>query len=232
MLESFLVEGRQDLGDGRAADLRPVDHRRLHRLGATRSRLLDRLAAAVEAARAGATAMRIAVLGVGPDRRLDRARRAASGSSAEVVGLRPRPGDARAGGRARRDRPRRRARSPRPARAPRWSSARRRWRRCPSSPREALAACGPETRRHRRRLDQARARRRARRRRALHRRPPAGRRRDRRGRERPRRPLRGRPLVPDPDRALRAASSTTACSGPSPASAPGRRRSTPRPTTA
>ena len=49
--------------------------------------------------------------------------------------------------------------------------------------------------------------------------------------QRPRRPLRGRPLVPDPDRALRAASSTTACSASSPGSAPARRRSTPRPTT-
>ena len=37
---------------------------------------------------------------------------------------------------------------------------------------------------------------------AIHRRPPAGRRRDRRGRERARRPVRGRPLVPDADRAL------------------------------
>ena len=44
MLESFLVEGRQDLdGDGDAR-LRPVDHRRLHRLGATRCSVLDRLA--------------------------------------------------------------------------------------------------------------------------------------------------------------------------------------------
>ena len=33
MLESFLVEGRQDLKPGREADLRAVDHRRLHRLG-------------------------------------------------------------------------------------------------------------------------------------------------------------------------------------------------------
>ena len=46
------------------------------------------------------------------------------------------------------------------------------------------------------------------------------------------RPLRGRALVPDPDRATRAASTTTACSGRSPTSAPARRRSTPRPTTA
>ena len=50
-----------------------------------------------------------------PDRRLDRAGRAASGSSAEVVGLRPRPGDARAGARARARSTAPPARSPRPA---------------------------------------------------------------------------------------------------------------------
>ena len=33
MLESFLVAGRQDLRPGGRAELRPVDHRRLHRLG-------------------------------------------------------------------------------------------------------------------------------------------------------------------------------------------------------
>ena len=33
MVESHLVAGRQDLVPGKAADLRPVDHRRLHRLG-------------------------------------------------------------------------------------------------------------------------------------------------------------------------------------------------------
>ena len=38
MLESFLVEGRQDLGGGEPLDLRPVDHRPLHRLGAHRDR--------------------------------------------------------------------------------------------------------------------------------------------------------------------------------------------------
>ena len=36
MLESFLVEGRQDLGRARAARLRPVDHRRLHGRGTPR----------------------------------------------------------------------------------------------------------------------------------------------------------------------------------------------------
>ena len=33
MLESFIAEGRQDLGDGAEAHLRPVDHRRLHGVG-------------------------------------------------------------------------------------------------------------------------------------------------------------------------------------------------------
>ncbi len=59
------------------------------------------------------------------------------------------------------------------------------------------------------------------RRRALHRRAPARRSRDLRCRERPRRPLRGRSLVPDPDRGRRAASTTTASSARSPSSAPG-----------
>ena len=36
MLESFLVAGRQDLEADARAHLRPVDHRRLHRLGAPR----------------------------------------------------------------------------------------------------------------------------------------------------------------------------------------------------
>ena len=69
------------------------------------------------------------------------------------------------------------------------------------------------------------------RRRAVHRRAPARGRRDRGGRERPRRAVRGRALVPDPDRALERRCTTTACSARSPTSAPGRRRSTPRPTT-
>ena len=58
---------------------------------------------------------------------------------------------------------------------------------------------------HRRRLDEARADRRpsgAGTLVAVHRRPPARRRRDGGSRERPRGPVRGRPLVPDPDRAL------------------------------
>ena len=53
MLESFLVEGRQDLERRRAAHLRPVDHRRLHRLGARPSRCSSGSAAAVRARRGG-----------------------------------------------------------------------------------------------------------------------------------------------------------------------------------
>ena len=41
MVESHLVAGRQDLVPGKAADLRPVDHRRLHRLGRQRARARD-----------------------------------------------------------------------------------------------------------------------------------------------------------------------------------------------
>ena len=51
MLESFLVEGRQDLGAGRAAHLRPVDHRRLHGLGGHGRRRSSGFASAVEARR-------------------------------------------------------------------------------------------------------------------------------------------------------------------------------------
>ena len=38
MLESFLVDGRQELGDPADADLRPEHHRRLHGLGDHRAR--------------------------------------------------------------------------------------------------------------------------------------------------------------------------------------------------
>ena len=145
--------------------------------------------------------------------------------------LRPGPRDAGARGRRRRRSTAPRPRSPRPARAPRSSSARRRWRprrarsrrrsppaaRTSSSPTSArpsasiVAALGDDER-------------------FIGGHPLAGAETAGR-RQRPRRPLRGRPLVPDPDRATPAASSTTACSGSSPASAPARRRSTPRPTT-
>ena len=139
MLESFLVEGRQDLDGERAAHLRPVDHRRLHRLGGRPSRCSTSSAAAVAGA---ARRMRIAVLGVG----------LIGGSiglaARERLGrrggrLRPRPGDARAGGRARGDRPRRRARRGGLRRAPRSSSAPRRWRRCRSWPRRRSRPAGP-----------------------------------------------------------------------------------------
>ena len=53
MLESFLVEGRQDLdGDG-PLDLRPVDHRRLHRLGGPPSRCSTARGRSVRSRRGG-----------------------------------------------------------------------------------------------------------------------------------------------------------------------------------
>ena len=169
MLESFLVAGRQDLGRtrplvyGQSITDACMDWDTTVLTCSTGS---PRRCAS--GARPAEPAMRIAVLGVGPDRRLDRARRARSGSDAEVVGLRPRPAplvdravelgrdrrappsSSRRRVRGRRDRLLRRAgrRAARPGRARR------------STPR------GDGLRRHRRRLDQARARRRARRRRA------------------------------------------------------------------
>ena len=214
MLESFLVEGRQDLGDGEPLTYGQsitdacIDWE-------TTVSVLDRLAACGPRRGAADEDRRPRRR---PDRRLDRARRAASGSSAEVVGFDPDPATLRARGRAGRDRPRRRLDRARPATgaevvfcaAPVGGAGRagRARRSRPAGPRRVVTDVGSTKREHRRR---------ARRRRALHRRPPAGRRRDRRGRERPRRPLRGRPLVPDARPSAPAASSTTACSGPSPA---------------
>ena len=138
MLESFLVEGRQDLGDGDVAHLRPVDHRRLHRLGAHR----DGARGAGGGGAGAARPMRVAVLGVG-----------LIGGS---IGLAARQRLGRRGGRLRpepADRRSRRsswarstaapARSPRPARAPRSSSAPRRSRRCPSWPARRSTRAGP-----------------------------------------------------------------------------------------
>ena len=107
MLESFLVEGRQDLDRRWTAHLRPVDHRRLHRLGGRPSRCsssLGRGGAGRGAADEDRRPRRR------PDRRLDRARRAASGSAPRWSGFDPDPATLERGGRARRDRPRRRAR--------------------------------------------------------------------------------------------------------------------------
>ena len=64
MLESFLVAGRQDLVPGQAADLRPVDHRRLHGLGHHGRRAGRPGGLGARAARA-LPLMRIAVLGAG-----------------------------------------------------------------------------------------------------------------------------------------------------------------------
>ena len=87
MLESFLVEGRQDLADGGAAHLRAVDHRRLPRLGGHR---LGARAARRRRCGRGASESRIAVLGVGLiGGSIGLAARERLG--AEVVGLRPDP---------------------------------------------------------------------------------------------------------------------------------------------
>ena len=180
MLESFLVEGRQDLVPGEELTYGQSITDACIDWDDTVA-VLERFAVGGRGARAvdEGRLTRVAVLGVGliggsiglaARRRLE----------AEVVGYEPRPGD-RSSGRsswARSTAPP--ARSPRPARAPRSSSAPAPVAALPELAREALAASGPGDRRHRRRLDQARAGRGARRRRALHRRPPAGRGRDRR----------------------------------------------------
>ena len=91
---------------------------------------------------------------------------------------------------------------------------------------QVLAAAPARLRGQRRRLDQARGRRRPRGP-ALHRRPPARRRRDLGSRARPRRPLRRRDLVPDARARRPRGRSTSACTARSSGSAPSRRRSTP-----
>ena len=155
---------------------------------------------------------------------------------AEVVGFDPDRGEPRARGRARRARPGRGL----DRRGGRGSPIAVVFCAAPVAALPGLVAEALERERagrgrHRRRLDQARrsSRRSARVERglALHRRPPARRRRDGRGRERARRPVRGRALVPDPDRGARGRPLRPAPARCSPTSAPGRRRSTPRPTT-
>ena len=179
----------------RAAPLRPVDHRRLHRLGddgrgARRARRRGPSAPPAPGASLsiGASGMRIAVIGVG----------LIGGSVA--LAARERLGATVAGhDRTRQRSPTRVARGALDARArlDRRGGRRRRGgvrrgagrraRRARSA--RALAAAPAGLRRHRRRLDQARDRRRPRRP-AVRRRPSAGRRRDRRGRPRPRRSVR------------------------------------------
>ena len=159
MLESFLVAGRQDLGPG-DTHLRPVDHRRLPRLGGT-AVIAGPARRAVEARRSDRGGDEVAVLGVG-----------LIGGS---IGLAARQ-RLRRRGRRLRPRPRRRssarvelgaldraaARSPRPARAPRWSSARP-GRRAAGAGARGAGGERPGRRGHRRRLDQGRAGRGARR---------------------------------------------------------------------
>ena len=136
MLESFIVAGRQDLDVRPSAHLRPVDHRRLPRLGANGGDPRP-------ARRRGGGSppgMRLAVLGVGPDRRLDRARREAA-ARRRGRGLRlrvPRTPSGRSSWGLSTVPP---PRSPRRSRGPRSSSARRRSGRCRRwSPRRSAAS--------------------------------------------------------------------------------------------
>ena len=95
---------------------------------------------------------------------------------------------------------------------------------------EVLATCARQLRRHRCRLDQARRRRRPGRS-ALRRRPSAGGRRDLRDRARPRRPVRRRHLVSDPDHHDRRDPLRAPLPAAVAGSALGRARSTPPTTT-
>ena len=153
MLESFLVEGRQDLVPGEKLTYGQSITDPCIDWEDTVS-ALERFASAVEARRSDAAAEGRRSRG-GPDRRLDRARRAAA-ARGRGGRLRPRPGDARAGARGRRARSRRRLRR-RGLRGRRGRLLRRRrWRRCRAGARGA-GGLRPGDRRHRRRLDQARA---------------------------------------------------------------------------
>ena len=138
MLESFLVEGRQDLGDG--TDLvygqsitdPCIDWE-------TTVSVLEQFAAAVAGA---ARRMRIAVLGVGLiGGSIGLAAGAARGRGGWIRSRpgRPSPGRSRS---ARSTAAR--ARRARPARAPRWSSAPRRWPASAELAAAALEACGPD----------------------------------------------------------------------------------------
>ena len=227
MLESFLVEGNQssdgagELTYGQSITDACMDWE-------DTVTVLDGLAEAVSGA---ARRMRIAVLGVGLIGGSIGRRGEVAARRAEVVGYDPEPGDA---GPRRRRRRRSTARPPRSARP--CDGAELVFCAAPVSglvelAREALAACGDDvvvtdvgsTKREIVAAlggDQ----------RFIGGHPLAGA--ETAGVEqRARGPLRRRPLVPDPDRRLRAASSTTACSARSPASAPARRRSRRRPTT-
>ena len=133
------------------------------------------------------------------DRRLDRARRARAARAPRCAASTPRRACSTRRSRAARSTPRA-PRPPRRSRAPTAAFVAAPVRRAARRVREALAARRPGLRGDRRRLDQARGRRRGRRP-ALHRRPPARRRRDGRRRARARRAVRRRHLVPDADRA-------------------------------
>ena len=164
--------------------------------------------------------MRIAVLGVGPDRRLDRpgrARAARRRRGRRLRAARPSAWSERASWAPstwpparwrRRSTARMRASAARPVGALPDQIARRAGRRAgrsawsPTWARSSAAIVAGD------------------RRRALRGRPPDRRRRDGRGGARPRRPVRGRGLVPDAHASAPRACSTSACTGWSPRSAP------------
>ena len=211
MLESFLVGGRQDLERRRAADLRPVDHRRLHGLGHDRPRCSTSSPPRACARSAGASRDEDRRPRRRPDRRLDRPGRARA-ARARGGRLRPHAGAAATArsSSARSTSPP--ARSRRRSRAPRRASAARRSARCPSRSSAALAAAGPDCvvtdvgsikRSWSTAIDDERF---------VGGHPIAGRR-DGRRRARPRRPVPGRGLVPDAAARARAGCCTSACTG-------------------
>ena len=145
--------------------------------------------------------------------------------------LRPGSPRRRGGARARRDRALPRRASPRRSTAPSWSFVAAPVSALGAAVDEALAGAPADCVVTRRRLHQARDRRRARRP-AIRRRPSARRRRDLGRRARARRPLRRRDVVPDAGALRPRERSTSACTARSSGSAPSRPRSTRRSTTA
>ena len=201
--DARVVPGRRPPGPGarQAADLRPVDHRRLHGLGHHRRRARRRWRP--PSGRGARPLPRPdADRGPGrrPDRRLDRPGGAPEAGRRRGRGPRPlgRAAGAGAG---------RRGHRPRGGLAGRGAGGRRRLlllraRRRPDRPGARRAGGGARgLRGHRRRLGQADAGG-DHRGRAVRGRPPDRRRRDLRRRARPPRPVRGRALVPDAHRRL------------------------------
>ena len=144
MLESFLVEGRQDLdGDGPLVYGQSITDACMDWDDTVLT--LDRLASAVEAARGRRATMRIAVLGVGLiGGSIGLAARQPAGGRGGRLRSRPRAARSRRASSGAIDRARR-APSPRPARGPSSSSAPRRSPALPELAAEALERRGAET---------------------------------------------------------------------------------------